>query len=279
MPKRERGESPPPPPPPYPPPPYSPPPPPPPSDERTDFSRNSRAILNRIEAEATKGIQQCDPEQMISESDFADIIAEVVDTVFSVMEEEERTELNDRDLGFIRERTRKRAKGALPKVERPARRFNKLERVVCFIGGERRWAAGSIQALDEDDPNDPTGQTVLPYVVKIDPPNSRLVSVPKDSSDLVRPEVCFGQRAGANWFSALRSRAPTLGKPGAAPTRWGSTRRLSSSPHVHVPSAPSAPVAAQPSCACRCGRSRAGCASGWASASPSPSRTPRTSSP
>ena len=54
----------------------------------------------------------------------------------------------------------------------------------------RGWAAGSVQALNEEDPSDPTGQTVLAYVVKIDPPDSRLVSVPKDTTDYVRAEVC-----------------------------------------------------------------------------------------
>ena len=39
-------------------------------------------------------------------------------------------------------------------------------------------------------------QRSLPYVVKIDPPNSRLVSVPMDDNKVVRAEVCFGQRAG-----------------------------------------------------------------------------------
>ena len=39
------------------------------------------------------------------------------------------------------------------------------------------------QATHEEDPADPTGQTVLPYVVKIDPPEGRLISVPTD-------EVC-----------------------------------------------------------------------------------------
>jgi len=83
------------------------------------------------------------------------------------------------------------------------RRFAKLDRVVCRIGGSRGWAAGSVQALNEEDPSDPTGQTRLAYVVKIDPPASRLVSVPRDSNDLARAEVCFGQRAGAICFTRM----------------------------------------------------------------------------
>ena len=39
--------------------------------------------------------------------------------------------------------------------------------------------------------------------MKIDPPNSRLVSVRKDMNDVVRAEVCFGQRAGAIWLTRM----------------------------------------------------------------------------
>jgi len=172
-------------------------------DQRTAFSRESREVLDRIEAEVSHGIQRCDPDQQISNEVYADIIAEIVDTVFSVMEEEGRTELNDRDLGFIKERARRLTRESLPKVSRPARRFGKLDRVVCYIGGDRQWAPGRIQSLDEDDPQDPTGQTILPYVVKLDPPVGRMISVPKDSNEVCRAEVCFGSRAGANLFTSM----------------------------------------------------------------------------
>ena len=171
-------------------------------EDRTDFSRNAFAILSLIEAEATAGIRQCDPRLQLADTDFGDILAEVVDKVFGVMEEEERTELNDLDRGFIKEQTRRLTRASIP-VERPRRRFAKSDRVVCKVDGERRWAPGTVQAINEDDPKDPTGQSLLPYIVRIDPPNSRLVSVQEDSADLVRVEVCFGQHAGANWFTAM----------------------------------------------------------------------------
>ena len=83
-------------------------------------------------------------------------------------------------------------------------RFKQFERVVCRVGGARSWAAGTIQAINEADPEDPTGRTKLAYVVKIDPPNARLISVPRDVNELVRPEVCFGQcRPGDPPFVAL----------------------------------------------------------------------------
>ena len=50
-----------------------------------------------------------------------------------------------------------------------------------------------MQALNEDDPSDPSGQSRLSYVVKIDPPDSRLVSVPEDDNTYARAEVCFPQ--------------------------------------------------------------------------------------
>lgn len=55
--------------------------------------------------------------------------------------------------------------------------------------------------LDEKDPKDPTGQARLPYVVKLDPPEGRLIAVHADESDLVRAEVCFGQCEDALSFS------------------------------------------------------------------------------
>lgn len=173
------------------------------AEDRTLFSRNSRTVLDAIEAVASAGIQQCDLQQQLSAADFQDIVTEVIYMVFSVMEEEERTDLNDRDRDFINERTRRLTRASLPKVDRSRRRFAKMDRVVCKVGGQRGWAAGTVQAIDEDDPADPTGQSVLPYVVKVDPPNSRLISVLKDERELVRAEVCFGQRVGASWFTAM----------------------------------------------------------------------------
>ena len=55
--------------------------------------------------------------------------------------------------------------------------------------GERKWAPGTVMALDKDDPEDETGETKLPYVVKIDPPGATLISVPRDESGTVRAEV------------------------------------------------------------------------------------------
>jgi hypothetical protein len=89
---------------------------------------------------------------------------------------------------------------SLRKQMSAAKRFEKMDRVLCFIGlPDMPWIPGTIQSLDEEDPSDPTGRKKLPYVVKVDPPINRLISVPRDVNTLVTAERCFGQRAGALW--------------------------------------------------------------------------------
>jgi hypothetical protein len=145
-------------------------------------------------------LMDCDPENQVSESEVRDIQIDVLDRVFGKMSKDGRSELVDEDREFIKKRVRAMVRACLPAI---GRRFAKLDRVVCNIGGSRGWASGSVQALNEEDPSDPTGRSCLPYVVKIDPPDSRLVSVPIDTNDYARAEVCFGQRAGAEWFTRM----------------------------------------------------------------------------
>ena len=117
------------------------------------------------------------------------------------MEDEGRKQLGCKDRAYIKKTVRKMTRASL--APPAVLRFQKLERVVCNVGGGAGWAAGSVHALNEEDPSDPTGQRVLAYVVRLDPPNSRLVSVPRDCNDLVRAEVCFGLRAGGIWFTRM----------------------------------------------------------------------------
>ena len=70
-----------------------------------------------------------------------------------------------------------------------SRRFAQYDRVRCFIGGDVGWAAGNVQAINEPAP-DGSGET-LPYVVMLDAPLKRLISVPADANHCVRPELCF----------------------------------------------------------------------------------------
>ena len=183
--------------------------------------------LNRISAAVEEEIRSCDPKQNLGRLHFNEILGDVLEKVSSTMplsnrrplrkglsptrswqvyermEYEQRTELNSGDYGLIQKRVRRLTRELLANVSSPMLRFAISDRVVCCIGGDRPWAPGKVQALNEPDPSDPTGQSQFPYVVRIDPPISRLISVPRDSHDVVRPEVCFGQRAGALFFTHM----------------------------------------------------------------------------
>jgi hypothetical protein len=170
-----------------------------------------------VEDAVAKELGEADPMQKLRGSDFGDVLVMVKRRVLESLQDRSASELEDEDKAYISRRVGKMVKAILEDYElerKTPRRFKQFERVVCNVGGERKWASGTIQAINEDDPGDPTGQTMLPYVVKIDPPNSRLVCVSRDEYDLVRSEVCFGQCAGALWFTlfGLPSRVNTSKK-------------------------------------------------------------------
>ena len=154
-----------------------------------------QAVEDSVETE----IQRCDVDQRLSYKQYDAILKAIADEVFNKMLEEMRPEMNWDDRAAIMQNTGPMVEEAIMRVEKS--RFEKFERVVCRIGGEYGWAPGTIQALNEDDPGDPTGQTKLPYVVKLDAPLSRLISVPHDVNSLCRAEVCFGKMAGALSFT------------------------------------------------------------------------------
>jgi hypothetical protein len=103
----------------------------------------------------------------------------------------QRAALDDEDRAFIQRSSTRMAKVRL----HGARRFGKHDRVVCRLAGQRAWASGSIIKLDQPDQDDIMGETPIPYLVKIDPPNARVVCVPMDDNSTVRAEVCFWQHA------------------------------------------------------------------------------------
>ena len=170
----------------------------------------------RVEDAVSAQIQARDPDQALRLSDYQDVLFEVSDKVLRVMEREDRDYMDDDDRDFVARRVRKMVRTHLDKYEeersKPTR-FRRAERAVCRIGGERAWASGVIASVNEDNPEDPYGPK-LPYVVKIDPPVGRLISVPNDEYDLCRAEVCFGQRAGALLFTlfCLPPARPRKGK-------------------------------------------------------------------
>ena len=134
--------------------------------------------------------------------------------------------------------------------ESQAWRFANYDRVRCNLGVETGWVCGNVQALDEPYPDGSPG--TLPYVVMLDKPLSRLISVPSDGSHCVRPEVCFAdgakggacaeavargagtKRAALRFAVGERVACLTAGPDGAAwPRRWsaGTVRELWPTPH------------------------------------------------
>ena len=146
--------------------------------------------------------------------------------------------------------SRERSLSPEPEEDTRAWRFAKYDRVRCNLGGEFGWVGGNVQAL-----NEPYGDgVVLPYVVMLDEPLKRLISVPTDAPHCVRAEVCFAEgfdggecaEAVAYTIPTKRARAAVLrfavgervacltaGPDGAAwPRRWsaGTVRTLWHSP-------------------------------------------------
>jgi len=155
-----------------------------------------------IEDAVAAQIHAADPQTRLAAADFHDVLTEMQENVVSVMNRAGRDVMIDQDYAFIQRYVGKMVGLMLAKVETKLR-FQKGDRVMCNVGGERRWASGTVQAVNERDPEDPTGRTVVAYVVKVDPPDARLVSAPRDSDELIFTECCFGQRADALWFTLL----------------------------------------------------------------------------
>ena len=153
--------------------------------------RSNQEVRKAVEDLVETWIQYTDSEQQLAYEQYDAILAQVADELFDRLLDAARPELNDDDRAFVQSKVEPLVQSYL---EQPVKsRFEKFDRVVCKIGGEQGWAPGTIQALDESDPSDPTGKTVLPYVVKIDPPIGRLISVPYDENPVCRAEICFGQ--------------------------------------------------------------------------------------
>jgi len=82
----------------------------------------------------------------------------------------------------------------------PPRRFQRSDRVVCSLGGGFGWLPGAVQSINEPNPHDP--RDLFPYVVKLNPPLGKLISVPEDKKNFCRSEICFdGDVPGGAEFS------------------------------------------------------------------------------
>lgn len=165
---------------------------------------SNNEVRRNIEDKVHEAIQTYDSDQWLRLNDYDAIHREISDTLWERLLDNNRPDLNDSDNALIQSRVETMVQDCFARPTKS--RFAKFDRVVCKIGGERGWGAGTIQALDEDDPSDPTGQTKLPYVVKLDPPVGRLISVPYDENAICRAEVCFGLRSKGDLSFTLRSK-------------------------------------------------------------------------
>ena len=93
-----------------------------------------RAVEDAVESE----IQRFDYDQKMSYKAYWDVLQQVADSVFERMLEEMRPELGGSDRVYIKSNVERLVLEALDRSVKC--RFQKFERVVCKIGGERRWA-------------------------------------------------------------------------------------------------------------------------------------------
>ncbi|EOD15786.1 hypothetical protein EMIHUDRAFT_457239, partial [Emiliania huxleyi CCMP1516] len=150
-------------------------------------------LLESLDDAITAELAACDPAGRLCGPKRSAVKLELLQNFFEMLASNNRLTLTAADRGRIR--------GAVS-ASLPAR-FVRRDRVVCNVGGARPWEAGVVHAVHEPDPDDGSGRRKFAYIVLTDPPTARLVSVPQDSNDLIRAEVCFGQRAGALWFTRM----------------------------------------------------------------------------
>lgn len=154
-------------------------------------------------------LQAIDADQRLEWADYNLILYSVVDTVREQLDLDNRRVVDANDRAFIQNILTAKVQSHLTP---PKRRYGRSDRLVCMLGGDVGWAAGTILSVNVDDPGEPG--TVLPYVVKLDPPRTNVISVPSDRNGTCRAEVCFGQRAEAlNFTLACWMQQKPDGKP------------------------------------------------------------------
>ena len=139
----------------------------------------------------------------LSDEECQQIMFVIFDKVLKAVKKKGKQELDEEDLAYVKAHVEKEAiKRGLQPARIIKRRFATSDRVVCRVGGDRGWAAGTVQALEhEDDEVDP--YKTFPYVVQVDPPTSCSFPVPEDTNEWVRAEVAFGRRADAHSWTLL----------------------------------------------------------------------------
>ena len=166
-------------------------------------------------------LSDVDLDGRLSDEEHQEIMFIIFDKVLKALKMKGSERLDADDYAFIKKRIHlEAAKRGVLQHSAPQRRFALLERVVCHVGGDRGWAAGTVQALDqENDELDP--YKVFPYAVKIDPPEGFLFFAPSDTNEHVRAEVCFGRRADSHvWTLRCLPRAKRRGAAGQTRARF-----------------------------------------------------------
>lgn len=171
-------------------------------DTGSGFDAEEVELLSSIgqalsEAMSVK-LRALDLNDKLSDEEHQELMFTIFDKILKAMKKKGSKELDEEDHAYIKASIEKLAiKHGLQPPRATKHRFAPLDRVICRVNrSDRAWAAGSIQALDqENEEKDP--YKTFPYVVKIDPPSSFGFSAPEDTNDYVRAEVCFGQRSDA----------------------------------------------------------------------------------
>jgi hypothetical protein len=172
--------------------------------EERGFDEEEVVLLSRIGQALSEAmsneLSEMDLNDELSDEEHQEIMFTIFDKVLKAVKKKGNKDLDEADLAFVKARIEKEAiKRNLQQPHATKRRFAPLDRVVCRVRGDREWAAGTVQALDqENDDVDP--YRTFPYLVKVDPPGSSGVLVPEDTNNEVRAEMCFGQRTdGLLW--------------------------------------------------------------------------------
>lgn len=172
-----------------------------------------------VEKAIKAAICECDPANLLRPHHVHDIVEAIAQHIMAVLQEENRAELGDDGRAFVEWRVGQCVcmcfeQYAAERKNTPTR-FLKLERVlICVDADKNTWASGSIEKINEDNPDDLQGPT-FPYMVRLDAPDNRLLPVKADEYAHCRAEVCFGQRANA-LLSTFSSMPPILRGKAAA---------------------------------------------------------------
>ena len=122
------------------------------------LSRIGQALSEAMSIE----LSEMDLNDELSDEEHQEIMFTIFDKVLKAVKKKGNKDLDEADLAFVKARIEKEAiKRNLQQPHATKRRFAPLDRVVCRVRDDREWAAGSVQALDqENDDVDPYNHIV-----------------------------------------------------------------------------------------------------------------------